>query len=112
MNTEKLETAEGYRLMEAEYDKKRICIKRIRPFYESELIKVLIGLRRSGKSVLLHEIMEELKQKGVRQEQIIYMNFEDFQYSYITNAKTLYDYICDQRKNEENTICFLMRSRW
>ena len=71
-----------------------------------KLIKVLIGLRRSGKSVLLHEIMEELKQKGVRQEQIIYMNFEDFQYSYITNAKTLYDYICDQRKNEEKYYLF------
>ena len=51
--------------------KRESVLKRIRPFYESELIKVLIGLRRSGKSVLLHEIMEELKQKGVRQEQII-----------------------------------------
>ncbi|HJC89384.1 MAG TPA: ATP-binding protein [Candidatus Mediterraneibacter excrementigallinarum] len=86
--------------------KRESVLKRIRPFYESELIKVLIGLRRSGKSVLLHEIMEELKQKGVRQEQIIYMNFEDFQYSYITNAKTLYDYICDQRKNEEKYYLF------
>ena len=35
--------------------KRESVLKRIRPFYESELIKILIGLRRSGKSVLLHE---------------------------------------------------------
>ncbi len=51
-------------------------LKKIRPFYESELIKVLIGLRRSGKSVLLQQIMEELRQSGVKENQIIYINFE------------------------------------
>ncbi len=38
-------------------------LNRIRPFYDSELIKVLIGLRRSGKSVILLQIMDELKKK-------------------------------------------------
>ena len=41
-------------------------LERIRPFYDSDLIKVLIGLRRSGKSVILQQIREELLQKGVR----------------------------------------------
>ena len=36
-------------------------LKQIRPFYNQELIKVLIGLRRSGKSVLLQQIIDELK---------------------------------------------------
>ena len=71
--------------------KREEILKRIRPFYNNELIKVLIGLRRSGKSVLLHQIIEELLECGVDQEQIIYMNFEDFQYSFITGAQDLYD---------------------
>ena len=69
--------------------KRENILKRIRPFYENELIKVLIGLRRSGKSVLLHQIMDELLQAGVKKEQIIYMNFEDIQYSSISIAQQL-----------------------
>ncbi len=81
-------------------------LRKIRPFYDSELIKVLIGLRRSGKSVLLRQIMDELVKSGVEESQIIYMNFEDFQYSSITNAEQLYQYICDRRKKEEKYYLF------
>ena len=86
--------------------KRETILKKIRPFYNSDLIKVLIGLRRSGKSVLLGEIKEELLEKGVRQSQIIFINFEDFQYSFITNAQKLYDYVCGQRKNSEKYYLF------
>lgn len=86
--------------------KREQILRRIRPFYDSELIKVLVGLRRSGKSVLLRQIMEELKQNGVGEEQIIYINFEDFQYSHITDAEKLYHYICERRKSEEKYYLF------
>lgn len=86
--------------------KREAILKRIRPFYESDLIKVLIGLRRSGKSVLLQQIMDELFQKGVEPEQVIAVNFEDFQYAFITDAKQLYDYICRMRKNEKKYYLF------
>lgn len=79
---------------------------KIRPFYNSELIKVLIGLRRSGKSVILQQIMDELMEDGVEASQIIYINFEDFKYSYITGAEQLYQYICDKRKNEQKYYMF------
>ena len=46
-------------------------LKNIRPFYDQDLIKVLIGIRRSGKSVLLTQIMDEIKNKGVNEENII-----------------------------------------
>lgn len=81
-------------------------LKRIRPFYDSELIKVLIGLRRSGKSVLLRQIMEELTENGVEESQIIYINFEDFQYSFITDAGQFYQYVCERRKNEQKYYLF------
>lgn len=81
-------------------------LRRIRPFYESDLIKVLIGLRRSGKSVILQQIIEELKEKGVGEEQIISINFEDFQYASITNAAQLYEYIFEKRTEEKKYYLF------
>lgn len=81
-------------------------LKKIRPFYNNELIKVLIGLRRSGKSVLLQQIMDELMESGVEKTQIIYMDFEDFRYSSVTNAEQLYHYICDRRENEKKYYMF------
>ena len=75
--------------------KRENILKRIRPFYDNELIKVLVGLRRSGKSVLLHQIMDELLQAGVEKEQIIYMNLS-----------------VTEDRMKEDIISFLMRSRW
>lgn len=86
--------------------KRERYLKRIRPFYESELIKVLIGIRRCGKSVLLRQIIGEMKEKGIRDEQIIYMNFEDFKFSGIRTAPALYDYVVERRVNEEKYYLF------
>ena len=47
-------------------------LSKIRPFYEQDLIKVIMGIRRCGKSVLLLQIINELKDKGIEKEQIIY----------------------------------------
>lgn len=49
-------------------------IKPVRDFYESDLIKVITGIRRCGKSVILEQIMQEIRQKT---DNIIYLNFED-----------------------------------
>lgn len=92
--------------------KREQILNKIRSFYNNELIKVLIGLRRTGKSVLLHQIIEEVLENGVEEEQIIYMNFEDFQFSTITNAAKLYEYISERKKQIRNITCFLMKYRW
>lgn len=68
----------------------------IRPFYDQELIKVLIGIRRSGKSVILMQIIDELKEKGIDENHIIYINFEDFDYEKYTNPKKLHNYVKDK----------------
>ena len=86
--------------------KRERYIERIRPFYESELIKVLIGIRRCGKSVLLRQIIGEIKEKGIRDEQILYMNFEDFKFSGLRTAQALYDYVVERRVNEEKYYLF------
>ena len=81
-------------------------LERIRPFYDSDLIKVLIGLRRSGKSVILQQIREELLQKGVKEDRILSINFEDFQYASITDAQKFYEYICQKRTSDEKYYFF------
>lgn len=60
--------------------KRTMYLEQIRPFYHTDLIKVLMGIRRSGKSVILTQIIDELKEAGIKDEQIIYMNFEDMEY--------------------------------
>ena len=79
--------------------KRELYLKKIRPFYDSELIKVLIGIRRSGKSVILRQIMDELLESGVSEECIIYLNFEDLEHSHLLTAKSLHRYIKAKRKD-------------
>ena len=45
--------------------KRELYLKRIREFYDSDLIKILVGIRRCGKSVILEQIIDELKNKGI-----------------------------------------------
>ena len=74
--------------------KREIYLKKIRPFYESDLIKVLLGMRRVGKSVILNEIISEIQDNtDVSNEQIIYVNFESLEYSNIKDEIDLYNYV-------------------
>lgn len=71
-------------------------IKPIRDFYETDLIKIITGIRRCGKSVILEQIMQEIKQKT---NNIIYLNFEDKRVcSNITDADSLINYVENHRK--------------
>lgn len=72
-------------------------IAKIRPFYESDLIKIITGIRRCGKSVVLEQVKSELESQG---KKIIYLNFEKRAvYENFYNDKTLLDYI-QQKINE------------
>lgn len=73
--------------------KRELYLKKIRTLYDSELIKIIIGVRRSGKSVLLMQIMDELKQRGIDKEHIIYMNFEDFDNYEYTDLKKFNEFV-------------------
>lgn len=83
-------------------------LTQIRDFYnETSLIKIIYGLRRSGKSVILTQIMDELIEKEINKEQIIYINFESLDYSFIKTAKDLNDYIKSLVKNQNTYYVFL-----
>lgn len=73
--------------------KREMYMRRIRPFIGLDLIKVMTGIRRCGKSVMLELIKQELLQSGVSPSQLISINFEDMRYSHLQTAKALHDEI-------------------
>ncbi len=73
--------------------KREAYMSRIRPFIGGELIKVMTGIRRSGKSVMLELVKEELLEAGVSPSQFISINFEDMRVSSLHTAAALHDEI-------------------
>lgn len=77
-------------------------MKQIRPFMGNEIIKVLTGIRRCGKSVMLELIKEELLNNGVLKEQFISINFEDMDNSNYCTAEALHSYVSEKIKKSKN----------
>lgn len=88
--------------------KREKYLSKIRGFYdETSLIKIIYGMRRSGKSVILTQIIDELKSQNVKEENIIYINFESLKYDFIKNAKDLCNYIESETKNNDKYYVFM-----
>lgn len=73
--------------------KRELYLRRIRPFYESEMVKVLTGIRRCGKSTIMEQIVQELEDNGISCERILFINFENYKYRKLTDPDELYDYV-------------------
>lgn len=86
--------------------KRELYLNKIRDSYDSELIKVIIGVRRSGKSVLMKQIIEELTEKGIKKDHIIYINFEDYDYIDYTEPKKFNNYVKSKIKDESKYYLF------
>lgn len=83
-------------------------LSKIRSFYHTEsLIKIIYGMRRSGKSVILNQIKDEIIKSGIHEENIIYINFESLKYDFIKNAKDLCNYIESLKINDDKYYVFL-----
>lgn len=77
-------------------------INPVRDFYDSDLIKIITGIRRSGKSVILEQIRNEIKQKT---ENVIYLNFEDKRIlANVSTSEQLLDYV---EKNRKSGKCYI-----
>lgn len=87
--------------------KREKYLSRIRGFYDSDLIKILVGIRRCGKSVILNQIIEELKEKGCDDNHIIYINFEYIEYEDLRDYKKLNSYIKEQLLDNNKYYIFL-----
>ena len=86
--------------------KREMYLKKLRDSYDSELIKIIVGVRRSGKSVLLTQIMDELIEKGIKEDHIIYINFEDYDYTDYTEPKKFNEYVKSKIQDKEKYYLF------
>jgi len=87
--------------------KREQYLKQIRPYYDVDLIKVITGIRRAGKSILLDTIKDELIERGINGNHIIYINLEDMDYEYIENASDLNQEIKSRIIDDEKYYIFL-----
>lgn len=87
--------------------KRETYLSRIRGFYDSNLVKVLVGIRRCGKSVILNQIVNEIKDKGVSEDHIIYVNFELVEYEELQDYRKLNKFIKDNIKDKKIYYVFL-----
>ncbi|GEM_PF-124696 len=78
--------------------KREIYLQRIRPFIDKDLVKILTGIRRCGKSVMLELIKEELCSQGVSKNQFISVNFEDIDNKSLCTADALHNYVSEKIK--------------
>ena len=86
--------------------KRDLYISKILPFVDKPVIKVITGIRRSGKSALLMLLKDYLIEKGTAFDNIIYINFESMEFADIETAKDLYSYII--KRKPQNCKCYIL----
>lgn len=84
-------------------------LERLRPFYDSELVKVITGIRRCGKSTILRQVIVEIKENGIDDSHIVYINFEDYKYHKLTDADAFMNMLSKKLLMKVNIICFSMK---
>ena len=73
--------------------KREEYLKRIRPFMQKEIVKVLTGIRRCGKSVMLELIKEDMVLQGIEKENFLSINFETRAVSYVKSVEETYEVV-------------------
>lgn len=87
--------------------KRTLYLNQLLKYKDTEVIKVITGLRRCGKSTLLMNFQDALKEMGVEKSQILYINFESLQYDHIKTYQDLYRYVMEYCQNQES-ISYLL----
>ena len=82
-------------------------LAQITPFINAPLIKVITGIRRSGKSTVLKLLQTQLLSQGIDKEQIIYINFESFSFNELKNSQKLYAFVLEKMTSENKYYLLL-----
>src|SRR4030067_1629516 len=89
------------------YIKRIYYLERIRPFMNKDVIKVLVGQRRVGKSYLLLQIMDELVRQGVKKNDILYINKELHEFDTIRDYRALLHYVRQTTRGKKKAALFI-----
>lgn len=84
--------------------KRDAYVNKLKDYVNSDFVKVYIGIRRSGKTSLMHNIIDELKLMGVKDENIIFISFESREYNQIVNSQQLDEIVFDITEGLEGKI--------
>jgi len=87
--------------------KRELYLNQLRDFIDKPFIKIISGLRRSGKSSIIMMLRDELLSIGIRESNIIYINFESFEYSEIDTANKLYNFVKAKIDNKQRYYILL-----
>lgn len=87
--------------------KRENYLKKIRGFYNDTMIKVITGIRRCGKSYLLKSIINELKEMGVKDKDIIYIDLDSTEYKYMKTKEELDKLIRNSIKDNDFKYIFV-----
>lgn len=91
-----------------EYIVRKEYLEQLSLWQDKQVIKVITGVRRAGKSTLLNQFQRQLVASGVSEEQILSVNFEDLAFEYLTaDYRTLYKYIIDNLRPDRKNYIFL-----
>ena len=82
-------------------------LAQITPFINAPLIKVITGIRRSGKSTVLKLLQTQLLSQGIDKEKIIYINFESFSFNELKNSQKLYAFVLEKMTSENKYYLLL-----
>ena len=91
-------------LMSKERIVRKEYLERLRNLKHKKLIKIITGIRRCGKSTVMEMFRDELLENGVDENQIIFLNFEDYDNKYLRNPDELYSYIKERLTQKMNYI--------
>ncbi len=84
-----------------------IYIKQLKNFINKPQIKIITGIRRSGKSTVLRLLKEELLHAGVKEEQLLLLNFESFAFAEYTTAQKLYAFVKEKLQPAQKNYLLL-----
>ena len=84
-----------------------LYLEQLRFYIDKPFIKIITGIRRSGKSTVLLLLREKLLEQGVKLGQIIYVNFESFAFSDLSTAENLYGYISSRIQEDKKNYLLL-----
>ena len=87
--------------------KRNEYLEKLNRFKDKQLIKIVTGIRRCGKSTLLEMYKDTLLDNGIEENQIISINLEDLKYSFITDYLILYNYINDMLTDDKKYYIFI-----
>lgn len=87
--------------------KREEYLRKLNSFKEKELIKVITGLRRSGKSILMDQYIDFLKENGINGKQIVKINFEEKEKEELLNKDKLYKYIIEKINDNNGNYSYI-----